>query len=153
MKAFAPATTLAEPRVPTTGAQVLVIDDDPDIRAMLEWALSRSGLDVATAVDGRTGLAAASALRPDLIVLDVMMPGQSGLLVCDQLRRTSSTMTTPILMLSAAPTETNMAWGREAGANAFLAKPLSPALLTAHVHRMLDEGPATPPPWHAPRSR
>jgi DNA-binding response OmpR family regulator len=142
MKSFAPsAYTAITPEAPAeaAGPQVLVIDDDPDIRVILTRALSRSGICVTTAVDGRTGLAAASAVRPNLILLDVTMPGQSGLLVCEQLRQNSSTRTTPILLLSAAPTETNIALGREAGATEFLPKPLSIKALTEHVHRALAD--------------
>lgn len=127
---------------------VLVVDDDPDIRALLDFSLSRSGLAVTTAASGHAGLAAAAEERPDLIVLDVMMPGMSGLLVCDHLRRNAATMETPILLLSAAPTETHVAWGLQAGASGFLAKPVSPALLSEHIHRLLDGGPApAPAPW------
>ncbi|GAA0246755.1 response regulator [Cryptosporangium japonicum] len=125
-------------RADRTTSLVLVIEDEPDLLAMFQRALVRSGFDVVIATNGREGLAAAAELRPDLVVLDIVMPGESGFRVCQQLRRGEATSSTPVLLLSAAPTETNVAQGRQAGATGFLAKPLSPAMLAEHVRGMLD---------------
>jgi DNA-binding response OmpR family regulator len=121
-----------------TTSLVLVVEDEPDLLMMFRRALLRSGFDVATATNGREGLAAASELRPDVIVLDIVMPGESGFRVCQLLRRSEATRATPVLLLSAAPTDTNVAQGRQSGATGFLAKPLSPAMLAEHVRAMLD---------------
>lgn len=121
-----------------TASRVLVIEDEPDLLAMFRRALLRSGLEVVTAPNGRAGLVAASELRPDLIVLDIVMPGASGFEVCDKIRRYEPTKDIPVLLLSAAPTHENITQGRAAGATGFLAKPLSPAKLAEHVRGMLD---------------
>lgn len=109
---------------------VLVIDDTPDQRRFLERVLSAAGYRVVTAPDGEAGTAAAHSLLPDLIVLDVMMPGMNGYQVCRALKADPATADRPILMLTAKDQPTDKFWAREVGAADFLTKPVDlPELL------------------------
>lgn len=113
---------------------VLIVDDDVAVRLRLADLLQRAGpFAVHEAVDGPTGLAAAAALRPDLILLDVMMPGMTGYEVCAALRRDAATREIPVIMLSAAEESEAMLAALEAGADDFLRKPFFAPELRAKV--------------------
>ena len=116
---------------------VLVVDDDTDIRELVAFKLSRSGYDVRTASDGDVGYEAALSSRPDLVLLDVMMPGLSGIEVCRRLRETPATATTPILLLTAKAQEADVEAGFAAGADDYIAKPFSPRELVSRVEAVL----------------
>jgi DNA-binding response OmpR family regulator len=129
--------------VPTAAPRVLVADDEDDIRALVGLAVRRAGCTVATQVaDGTQALIAARTDPPDLAVLDVSMPGATGLEVCTALRADPATAAVPVLLLSAGATPEDVARGLAAGADAYLAKPFSVAGLVARV-RELTAG-ATP---------
>jgi DNA-binding response OmpR family regulator len=129
--------------VPTAAPRVLVADDEDDIRALVGLAVRRAGCTVATEVaDGTQALIAARTDPPDLAVLDVSMPGATGLEVCTALRADPATAAVPVLLLSAGATPEDVARGLAAGADAYLAKPFSVAGLVARV-RELTAG-ATP---------
>jgi DNA-binding response OmpR family regulator len=129
--------------VPTAAPRVLVADDEDDIRALVGLAVRRAGCTVATEVaDGTQALIAARTDPPDLAVLDVSMPGATGLEVCTALRADPATAAVPVLLLSAGATPEDVARGLAAGADAYLAKPFSVAGLAARV-RELTAG-ATP---------
>jgi DNA-binding response OmpR family regulator len=113
---------------------VLVIDDEKTIRDVLEYNLRREGYGVFTAVDGDQAIRLAYAERPDLIILDIMLPGVSGLDVCRAIRRE---MTVPILMLSAREAEIDKVVGLELGADDYMTKPFSLRELLARVRAML----------------
>ena len=105
--------------------RVLVVDDDPPLRRMLERTLAAEGFEVAVAADGGAALAAAERAAPDVIVLDVAMPGLDGLAVCRRLR--GKGLPTPILMLTARDAVPDRVAGLEAGADDYLVKPFAVA--------------------------
>src|SRR4051794_37811526 len=107
-------------------AEILVIDDDPDILALLFDTLSVAGHAVRVKADGDSGLASAADLRPDLVLLDWMMPVRSGLEVCHNLRADRLLDDVPVVMLTARGSEADLEWGFAAGADAYIVKPFSP---------------------------
>ena len=111
---------------------ILVIEDDPDQRKLLERILGSAGYRVFSASDGQAGIEAAAAVRPGLIILDVMMPRMNGYQACRALRQNPATATIPILMFTHKQEPADEFWATEVGASAFLPKPVNPAeLLTA----------------------
>lgn len=118
---------------------VLVVDDEPMARTLLRLMLVRAGFNVAEAEDGFDALAKVKKNRPDLILLDVMMPGIDGFTVCETLRQEAETATLPIIMLSAKTDLTSISKGLRVGATKYLTKPISPDELTRHVKDALDE--------------
>jgi len=115
-------------------AKVLVVEDELTLRETLEYSLVRQGYDVFTAADGRAGLAEARAQRPDLIILDLMLPGLDGFEVCRILRQETPV---PILMLTARADEVDKIVGLEVGADDYMTKPFSMRELMARVKAML----------------
>lgn len=113
---------------------ILVVDDEPTIVKQTRDYLERSGFRVVTAGDGKTALALANQERPDLIVLDLNLPGMDGLDVCRALRRDSDV---PIIMLTARVEETDRLIGLELGADDYVIKPFSPRELVARVRAVL----------------
>ncbi|MEW5988999.1 MAG: response regulator transcription factor [Chloroflexota bacterium] len=113
---------------------ILVVDDEPKIVKLARDYLERSGFRVATAADGPNALAVARHERPDLIVLDLNLPGMDGLDVCRALRRDSEV---PIIMLTARVEETDRLIGLELGADDYVTKPFSPRELVARVRAVL----------------
>jgi len=123
---------------------VLVIDDEPKISELCRDYLLAAGYSVLTAADGPQGLALARREKPDLVVLDLMLPGMDGLDVCRELRRDGSV---PIIMLTARVDESDRLVGLELGADDYLTKPFSPRELVARVRTVLRRvGGASPPP-------
>ncbi len=114
---------------------VLVVEDDQDIARLVSLHLGDAGFDVRLAGDGTTGLADARARRPDLVVLDLMLPGTSGLDVCRALRARPPHV--PILMLTARSTEVDRVVGLETGADDYLTKPFSVRELVARARAIL----------------
>ncbi len=113
---------------------ILVVDDDPRITALLRRGLEYEGFEVAAARDGAQGLALAQAGRPDLVILDVMMPGLDGFEVCRRLRASSDV---PILMLTARDEVADRVAGLELGADDYLVKPFAFEELIARVRALL----------------
>ncbi len=116
------------------GKKVLVVDDEPTLLETLEYNLARQGYEVCTATDGRMALEVARRERPDLIVLDIMLPGLDGFEVCRILRRE---MNAPILMLTAKADEIDKVVGLEMGADDYLTKPFNMRELLARVKALL----------------
>ncbi len=114
--------------------RILVIEDEPQIADLCRDYLVAAGFDVLTAGEGAKGLALARRERPDLVVLDLMLPGMDGLDVCRELRRESSV---PIIMLTARVEESDKLVGLELGADDYLTKPFSPRELVARVRTVL----------------
>ena len=114
--------------------RILVVDDEPGIVDLVTYGLRREGFDVESAADGETALARARATTFDLIVLDVMLPGISGVDVCRTLRGESDV---PILMLTARDAEVDTVVGLEVGADDYVTKPFSMAELTSRVRALL----------------
>ena len=113
---------------------ILVVDDEPQIVKLARDYLERGGFQVITAADGTTALAQARHQRPDLVVLDLNLPGMDGLDVCRALRRESDV---PIIMLTARLEETDRLIGLELGADDYVTKPFSPRELVARVRAVL----------------
>lgn len=120
---------------------ILLIEDDPDILELAQYNLERDGFSVSTASDGEEGLRKAQGVKPDLIVLDLMMPGMDGLKVCQKLRASDDTKNTPIIMLTAKGEESDIVIGLEMGADDYMTKPFSPKELIARIRANLRRGP------------
>ena len=112
---------------------ILAIDDEKDILKLLQYNLEREGYQVSCAKTGEEGLEAAKARRPDLVILDLMLPGMDGLEVCKILRVNKETKNIPILMLTAKSSEVDQILGLELGADDYIAKPFSVKVLLARV--------------------
>ena len=119
-------------------AAVLVVDDDGLIRRMLERTLAAEGYGVVSAPDGGAALAAVERSAPDLVVLDVAMPGLDGLAVCRRLR--AKGLSLPILLLTARDAVPDRVAGLDAGADDYLVKPFAPDELLARVRALLRRG-------------
>lgn len=117
--------------------RILVVDDDPRLREVVRYALSRAGFDVVEAGDGRAALQAVAARAPALVVLDVLMPELDGLDVCRELRRTSNL---PIVFLSSRGEEMDRVLGLELGGDDYLTKPFGTRELVARVKALLRRG-------------
>jgi DNA-binding response OmpR family regulator len=118
--------------------KVLIADDEPNIVVSLEFLMKREGYDVSIARDGQQALDAIRRLRPDLVLLDVMMPLRSGLEVLQAVRADEAIAGTRILMLTAKGRETDIAKGLALGADAYMTKPFSTRELAERVRRMLS---------------
>ncbi len=116
---------------------VLIADDEPNIVISLEFLMKREGHRVSIARDGDAALQAIHAERPDLVLLDVMMPGKSGFEVCQAVRGDESLAGMKILMLSAKGRDTDLAKGHALGADAYMTKPFSTRELADKVREML----------------
>jgi DNA-binding response OmpR family regulator len=133
---------VARPYLPpgTTAPHALVVDDESPILELVRGYLERDGIVVSGAADGPTALAAARAIAPDVVVLDLMLPGIDGLEVCRQLRTFSDAY---ILMLTARSEEIDRVVGLSVGADDYLVKPFSPRELVARVRALLRRPRAT----------
>jgi DNA-binding response OmpR family regulator len=118
-------------------AKILLVDDEPDALEVLGFKLREAGFTPLFAKDGARALAAARNDRPDLIVLDLMLPEVDGLEVCKILRRDSATASIPILMLTARAAEMDRVLGLELGADDYVTKPFSPRELVLRVRKLL----------------
>lgn len=116
---------------------VLIADDEANIVISLEFLMKREGHRVTVARDGEAALAAIRAERPDLVLLDVMMPGKSGFEVCQAVRADESLAGVKILMLSAKGRDTDLAKGSALGADAYMTKPFSTRELADKVRELL----------------
>ncbi|MFN8391583.1 MAG: response regulator transcription factor [Bdellovibrionota bacterium] len=112
---------------------VLVVEDDADILELIRYNLSKEGLTVETVMTGEQGLEKAKLLRPDLVLLDIMLPGMDGLEVCRALKQDSGTRQIPVIMLTAKGEESDVVRGLELGADDYITKPFSPKILAARV--------------------
>jgi DNA-binding response OmpR family regulator len=121
-------------RVPVT---VLLVEDERDIADLVRHHLERDGMRCVTASDGATALRLARAARPDLVILDLMLPGIDGLEVCRQLRAEPVTRRLPVIMLTARSDEVDRVVGLELGADDYVVKPFSPRELVARVRAVL----------------
>ena len=117
--------------------KVLLVDDEQDIVDLLKYNLEREGYQVFTALNGRDALKSAKANRPDLIVLDIMMPGMDGVEVCGQLRQMPEFQNTFITFLTARSEDYSQIAGFEAGADDYITKPVRPKVFVSKVKAML----------------
>ncbi|MEU8021833.1 MULTISPECIES: response regulator transcription factor [Micromonospora] len=117
------------------GHRVLVVDDDPTVSDVVRRYLEQDGCEVRLAADGADGLAAIATHRPDLVVLDLMMPGIDGLEVCRRIRRQLPDL--PVIMLTALGEEADRVLGLEVGADDYVTKPFSPRELVLRIRSVL----------------
>ncbi len=119
-------------------AKLLIADDEPNILISLEFLMKREGYDVKVARDGQEAIDAIVEHRPDLVLLDVMMPRKSGFDVCQEVRAHDAVKQTRILMLTAKGRDTDVAKGLALGANAYMTKPFSTKELVEKVRELLE---------------
>jgi DNA-binding response OmpR family regulator len=124
-------------RARTDGRKILIVDDDAFIRRPLEYILREEGFSPATAVDGDDCLKKVAEDRPDLIILDVMMPGRDGFEVCRVLKDDPQYADIPIILLSARGRENDTEKGLSLGAAEFMTKPYSPSDLISRLRELL----------------
>ena len=117
--------------------KILVVDDEESILELLEYNLTKQGYAVTRAETGEDGLKLARSLKPDLILLDLMLPGIDGLDVCKMLKNDSHTKTIPIIMLTAKGEEADIVIGLELGADDYVTKPFSVRILLARVKAVI----------------
>ncbi len=129
---------------------VLIVEDDEDIAELLEYNLQRQGYRPSCAGTGEDGLREAREGKPDLILLDLMLPRLSGLDVCRALKGAPATAGIPIIMLTAKGEEEDIVAGFNAGADDYVTKPFRPKILLARVQAVLRRGPAARPDGEEP---
>lgn len=117
--------------------KILIIDDEPDMIFLLQSRLEAAGFEVATAGDGSAGLDRARSFKPNLIVLDVMMPTMNGYQVCRELKKDPNTKDIKVIMLTAKSQESDRFWGIETGADIYLTKPFEAADLLSKIHELV----------------
>ncbi len=119
------------------GEKILVVDDEENIRELVRYNLAREGYQVTTVGSGEEALKQVSSKLPDLIVLDLMLPGMDGFDVCRQLKNDSRTAHIPIVMLTVKGEESDIVVGLELGADDYITKPFSPKVLLARLKAVL----------------
>jgi len=125
---------------------VLIVEDDEDIRELVSYHLLKEGYQVASVASGEEALSLAEVQPPDLILLDIMLPGMDGMAVCQKLRASPKAAGTAIMMLTAKGEETDIIRGLNLGANDYVTKPFSPKVLVARIRAALRRGPVQPAP-------
>jgi two-component system alkaline phosphatase synthesis response regulator PhoP len=122
--------------VTTTVKKILIADDEPDILEIIQYNLQNEGYEVYTAKNGNEALDLAKRFNPDLIILDIMMPGKNGIEVCNLLRLQPAFKETLIIFLTALSDEGTEVKGLESGADDYIAKPISPKVLVSKVNAL-----------------
>lgn len=120
--------------------KILLIEDEEDIAALIKLQADISGYRLHVEVDGLNGLLAIQREKPDLVVLDIMLPGQSGLDVCRKLKNSPETMDIPVIMISAKSEEIDVILGLELGADDYVTKPFSTKILFSRIRAVLRRG-------------
>ena len=119
--------------------RILIVEDQPDIRKLIRMTLEFDGYELYEATDGSVGLGMAQSVRPDVMLLDVMMPGElDGYQVCRKVKDDARLARTSVIMLTARGQESDLALGKQAGANGYLIKPFSPLELIDTVQRFAE---------------
>jgi two-component system, OmpR family, alkaline phosphatase synthesis response regulator PhoP len=116
---------------------ILLVDDEPDIREFVTFNLAKEGYNVVTAKDGAEGVEAVKKHRPDLVLLDVMMPGMDGIEACEAIRTNPNIASTLIAFLSARGEDYSQVAGFDAGADDYITKPIRPKVLVSRVKALL----------------
>ncbi|MDA9279252.1 response regulator transcription factor [Schleiferiaceae bacterium] len=123
---------------------ILLVDDEPDILDIISYNLKAEGYKVKTASSGREGVEKAKKVRPDLILLDVMMPEMDGIEACEQIRKTPGLEHTIIAFLTARGEDYSQVAGFDVGADDYIAKPVKPKVLTSRLKALLRRRPSEP---------
>jgi DNA-binding response OmpR family regulator len=121
--------------------KILVVEDDPDLVDLISFNLTQAGFTVGTALDGVDGLEKARCSAPDLILLDLMLPGLDGFAICDILRRDPRTAAIPIIIVTAMTSQLTRFNGLDSGAKDFITKPFSPRHLLSRIREILTAVP------------
>ena len=121
-------------------SKILLAEDEEHLGKMVQFKLERAGYQVIWKQDGLTAWDCIRQERPDLIILDVMMPGLDGFQVLERIRAQASTSATPVLMLTAYAQQSQIEQGIQTGASDYMSKPFKPAELLSRVRRLLKEG-------------
>lgn len=122
--------------------RILIIDDDKDIREILKYNLNKEGYETREAKDGEEGLKMCFETKPDLILLDIMMPGMDGIEVCETIRKTPGFESVLICFLTARGEDYSQIAGLDAGADDFVAKPVKPKVLISRINAMMRRKPS-----------
>jgi len=117
--------------------RILVVDDEQDIRDLVKYNLEKEGFDISPVTTGEEAIQIARKIKPDLILLDLMLPGLDGLEVCKILKQEKETSEIPVIMLTAKGEESDVVTGLEIGADDYISKPFSPNVLIARVRAMM----------------
>ncbi|GAB3352062.1 response regulator transcription factor [Arachidicoccus ginsenosidivorans] len=125
----------------TTGRKILIVDDEPDILEIIGYQLKKEGFDVYEATEGNRAIEMAKQIKPDLIILDRMMPGKNGLEVLEILRAQPAFEDTLIIFLTAVGGDIHEIEGLEGGADDYVTKPIKPKLLISRVNALLRRSP------------
>lgn len=137
--------------ITVTATKVLVVEDHQDTRDLLKYNLTSAGFEVAASEDGLSGIKLASTFKPDIIILDLMMPGLDGLDVCRRLKADAGLSHVPVIMLTAKGEEIDKIVGLELGADDYVVKPFSPRELVLRIkailRRSVSSASETPPMW------
>lgn len=136
--------SLKQVRLPHMLGKVLVIEDEEDICELIRYNLTKEGYSVTCATSGEEGVQVVRTLAPDVIILDLMLPGIDGLEVCKQIKGDAAIKDTPIIIVSARGEEGDVVTGLELGADDYVAKPFSPKVLSARVKSVLRRGKSAP---------
>ena len=123
-----------------TTRKVLIVDDEPNIVTALEFLLKRSGYDVRLAANGAEALEQVESYRPDVVLMDVMMPIKSGFEVCQRMRERPELAHIKVVMLSAKGSEAEVSKGLSLGADLYITKPFSTQELVATINRLFEPG-------------
>ncbi len=124
------------------GKKILVVDDEPHVIKSLTFVLSREGYDVSSAENGEDAMAKIRQSKPNLVFLDVMMPRKNGYEVCREVKQDSGLRDIHVIMLTAKGQEADREKGLDVGADEFMTKPFSPALIVKRVREVLPEAPS-----------
>jgi two-component system phosphate regulon response regulator PhoB len=124
--------------------RILVVDDEPDILELIRYSLTRNNYDMTGVASGEEAFASVRMSPPDLVVLDLMLPGVDGLEVCRRLKNDARTAGIPVIILSAKGEEADVVTGLELGADDYLAKPFSPRVLQARIKAVLRRQQSEP---------
>ena len=124
--------------------RILVVDDEPDILELIRYNLTRNNYDMTGVASGEEAFASVRMSPPDLVVLDLMLPGVDGLEVCRRLKNDARTAGIPVIILSAKGEEADVVTGLELGADDYLAKPFSPRVLLARIKAVLRRQQSEP---------
>lgn len=127
-------------------ATILIVEDEQDIRELLAYSLNKEGFTVIEADNGVTALSHAATKQPDLVILDLMLPGMDGLSVCKQMQRDPATADIPVVMLTAKGEEVDRIVGLELGAADYIVKPFSLREVALRIRAVLKRGPAQAKP-------
>ncbi len=137
MNAKAKSSQASEPAAPRRPRRLLVVEDEQDLQELLRYNLSRDGFAVTCTDSGETALHMVQQDAPDMILLDLMLPGMDGLEVCRNIKTNQATTHVPIVMLTAKGEEADVVIGLEMGADDYVTKPFSPRVLAARIKAVL----------------